>query len=330
MGTLDVRYYDSVLRAKLFPDLEKKELMQFARAQRPSGYIPHDLGRGRIDLPSNGTTFYLWRDLNPKFILMAYRNFLWHKDRAELKRLYPYIKKAFSWILSTDKNRDFLPDNDGLDQTYDVWEFHGTNSYTSGIFLASLLALERIAGIIGDKKLSEDCRSYFERGRQSFQRQLWNGRYFIACNGAKGKDTACTLGQLNGQWYAHLLGLGYIVDKEKVKAAIKSILSLNVKDTKLGATNSVFSDEKRDRVNIQSQNLWAGEVYAFCALAVYEGFVKEGLEIAKRMWDNISRNQLCPWDQSDMLDPDTGKYLFGDHYMRNMVLASLLFARNAP
>lgn len=326
MGTLDVRYYDSIYRALLFPDLEKKELMQFAGAQRTSGYIPHDLGRARIDLPSNGTTFYLWRDLNPKFILMAYRNFLWHKDKGQLKELYPYIKKAFRWIISTDKNKDFLPDNAGLDQTFDVWEFHGTNAYTSSIFLVSLLALEKIARAMKDKVLAEKCRLHFKRASRSFKEQLWNGRYFIACNGPKGKDTACTLGQLNGQWYAHLLGLGYIVDKKKVKKAIKSILSLNAKDTKYGATNSVLSNGKRDYSSLQSKNFWPGEVYAFCALAIYEDFVKDGLKLAKRTWDNITKRQLSPWDQPDMLDPDTGEYLFGDHYMRNMAIWSILFA----
>ena len=326
MGTLDVRYYDSIARALFFPDIEKRELLQFAKAQRKDGYIPHDLGKARLDSPSNGTTFYLWRDLNPKFILMAYRNFLWHKDKTALKALYPHIKKAFKWISSTDKNRDFLPDNAGLDQTFDVWEFHGTNAYTSGIFLASLLALERIAAVMGDKRLSNTCRFYFKKARESFQNQLWNGNYFIACNGPKGKDGACTLGQLNGQWYAHLLGLGYIVDKYKVRRAIKSVLSLNAKDTKFGATNSVLSDGKRDLSSLQSKNLWAGEIYAFCALAIYEGFKKEGLALARRMWDNIAERQLSPWDQPDMLDPDTGEYLFGDHYMRNMVIWSLLLA----
>ena len=73
-------------------------------------------------------------------------------------------------------------------------------------------------------------------------------------------------------------------------------------------------------------NIWPGEIYAFCALAIYEGFAKEALPLVKRIWDNISRRQLIPWDQPDMLDPDTGKALFGDHYMRNMAIMAPLLA----
>jgi len=41
--------------------------------------------------------------------------------------------------MRTDTNDDYLPDNEGQDQTFDLWEFRGTNSYTSSIFLADSL-----------------------------------------------------------------------------------------------------------------------------------------------------------------------------------------------
>jgi len=238
----------------------------------------------------------------------------------------PHIKKAFKWILSTDKDQDLLPDNDGLDQTYDVWEFHGANSYTSGIFLASCLALREMAVLMNDTLLAQRLRTHFAAASENFEKKLFNGRYFIACCGPDETDNACTLGQLNGQWYAHLLGLGYIADGQKIRTAIKSILSLNAKDTKFGLTNSVRPDGRRDLSSLQSKNLWAGEIYAFCALAIYEGFKDEGLRLAKRMWDNVCVRQLSPWDQPDMFDPDTGAFLFGDHYMRNMAIWALLLA----
>lgn len=326
MGTLDVRYSGSIPQALFFPDLEKQEILQFAHAQRPSGYIPHDLGKKRLDMPSDGTTFYPWKDLNTKFILTCYRDYLWTQDKMFLKRLYPNIKRAIEWINAQDKDDDSLPENDGLDQTYDTWEFHGVNSYTSSIYLTSLLALEKMAQIMQDKKTEEMARQRFNQARKSFIEKLWSGRYFIACDGSKGKDLTCTIGQLNGQWYAHLLDLGYIVDKDKVKLAIETALSLNGSISKYGMLNSVLPDRRIDTSSPQSQSIWPGETYVFCALAIYEGYIEQAVSMAEKTWRNFTENIKSPWDQPDMLSPQDGRFLFGDHYMRNMCIWAILLA----
>ena len=326
MGTLDVRFYGSIATLLFFPRLELKEIRQFANAQRKDGYIPHDLGKNRFDLPSNGTTNLLWKDLNPKFILMVYRDFLWTQDKGFLRSMYPSCKKALTWILATDKNKDFLPDNEGQDQTFDLWPFYGASSYVTSIFLASLLAMKKMADIMQDVKLERTCSEWFLKAEKKFLKKLWNNRYFICYNNEKSKNNACCLFQLTGQWYAHLLGLGYIADKEKVRKAIKKIFSLNAKSSKFGASNSVFANKKIDDTCSHSKNVWIGINYAFCALAIYEGFVNEALALAKKVWDNATVNMRNPWNQPDMVDAKTGKYLFGDHYMRNMVIWAIPLA----
>jgi uncharacterized protein (DUF608 family) len=95
LGTLDVRFTASVALALFFPQLDLKEITQFAEAQRPQGYIPHDLGYKRSDLPSNSTNGLLWKDLNSKFILLVWRGYLLTGDEAFLKRMYPFVKKPF-------------------------------------------------------------------------------------------------------------------------------------------------------------------------------------------------------------------------------------------
>ncbi|MFC1566991.1 GH116 family glycosyl-hydrolase [bacterium] len=89
MGTLDVGFYGTIPIAFLFPKLAKNYLQLFANAQRKDGYIPHDLGFECLNRPSDGTTFYQWKDLNSKFILMLYRDYLWTDDLSYLKKLYP-------------------------------------------------------------------------------------------------------------------------------------------------------------------------------------------------------------------------------------------------
>ena len=137
------------------------------------------------------------------------------------------------------------------------------------------------------------------------------------------------VGQLNGQWIAHLLNLGYIFPKAHVRKSIEAIFNLNVGDSKIGATNLVSPDGKRIKENkfdAQSTSVWAGECYAFASLAIYEGFKKEALKLTKKLWDGVTIIQKDPWNQGDSIDSDNGNKIFGNRYMRNMAIWGVLLA----
>jgi non-lysosomal glucosylceramidase len=318
MGTLDVGFYGSVPLAYFFPELEKSQLLQFAAAQRPDGYIPHDLGRNRIDTPSNGTTFYYWKDLNPKFVLMAWRDALWSKDRAFLKKVYPHVKKALHWSIANDRDGNGLPDHEGADQTFDLWEFRGANAYTATLYLAALLAGEKMARETGDRVFALECSRRFMKGRASFERELWNGEYF---------GETCALSQLNGQWMADLLGLGDLADARKVRRALECIGRKNAGHSPYGLVNSVLASGRLDGSNNHSKNIWFGMNYAWVSLCLMRGFsLKKVLKPAHQLWDNVIRRQKNPWNQPDMIDSKTGRYVFGDAYYRNMAIWAIPIA----
>jgi len=339
LGTLDVRFFASTALALFFPQMDLKEITQLAEAQRPQGYIPHDLGNKRSDLPSNSTNGLLWKDLNSKFILLVWRAFLLTGDEAFLKKMYPFVKKAFYWLCACDKDKDGLPDSEGADSTFDMWSLRGATAYTGGIFLAALLALERMAGRLGDEDMAQEARLWHKKGRLQFEKKLWHKSYFIAYNDC-GKELSerqithqlrsqkvsisCTSSQLLGQWAAHLLGLGYIVSEDKVKKALATILSLNANP--FGAVNAVLPSGEKDRSNWHTEHVWFGMTYCLGALAIYEGFDKEGLALVRKAWENVSLHALNPWNQPDMVSSTDGSHVFGDHYMRNMVLWSVLWA----
>lgn len=326
MGTLDVYFYASVAIGLLFPTLDKKTLLLFKRSIRKSGYMPHDLGLERLDLPSNGTTLPLWKDLNSKFILLSYRAYFWTQDYKFLKQMYPALKKALEFNLGLDKDGDGLPENEGFDTTFDTWGFQGANSYTSSIFLVSLLAFKNMAEILNDKKLALRCIQRFMKAQKKFEEKLWNGKFYIT---AKSKDRSydsCMVAQLAGQWYAYLLGLGRMFPEENIKSAIRWIFKLNDKNSVFGATNSVFINGKRDLESYHSQNIWPGICYSFSALAIYEGFVKEGLNLTKKVWNTLSKKNKNPWNQPDVIIAKDGSFGFGDYYMRNSVIWAVLLA----
>ncbi|MDD5019993.1 MAG: GH116 family glycosyl hydrolase [Candidatus Omnitrophica bacterium] len=333
LGTLDVRFFASVALGLFFPQMDLKEITQFAEAQRPQGYIPHDLGNKRSDLASNSTNGLLWKDLNSKFILLVWRGYLLTGDEAFLKRMYPFVKKAFYWLASTDKNKDFLPDNEGADTTFDLWNFYGASAYAGGVFLAALLALEQMSVHMKDEELAGEARRWFKNGRSHFEKKLWHKNYFLAYNDTK-KDLSdqqlshqlrsqkvnisCTASQLVGQWVAHLLGLGYIVSPEKVKKALQTIMELNGSVSGFGAVNAVLPSGEKDKSNGHAENVWISMTYVLASLALYEGMEKEACVLAKKAWDNVAGNIMNPWNQPDMVSSVDGSFMFGDHYMRNM------------
>ncbi len=312
MGTVDVGFYGSVPLSYFFPELEAALITQFAKAQRKNGYIPHDLGKNRLDSPSNGTTYYLWKDLNPKFILMVYRDYLWSGNKHFLKALYPHVKRALQWTISIDHDGNGLPDHEGEDQTFDLWKFQGVNAYTAGIFLAALLACEKMGRVMLEESFAKDCRKRFVNGCLSFDRELWNGEYF---------GETCNLSQLHGQWIADLLGLGLISEKEKIKKAIQSIWKRNARFSKYGIVNSTMPDGQLDVSNSHSKNAWLGLNYAFISLCITQGFPLDGLlKETRKIWDNTVYKQKSPWNMPDMIDAKTGQYLFGDFDYRNMAI----------
>lgn len=327
LGTLDVHYYGSLPLALLFPGLEKSVLRQFAAFQYPDGYIPHDLGKDQLDCPSAGTSAGpRWKDLCPKFALLVYRNYLLWRDEAFLKEMYPALVAAMEWEATADRDGDGLPENEGMDSTFDNWDMCGVTSYVGGIYLAALRAAEECAVIMKDAGFAARCRSRFTTASARFDELLWTGSYyrFMAAGGRNVDD--CAACQLNGQWYAHQLGLGYILPAQHVKTAVRTMLDLNASSSPYGAVNSTLPDGRtapEDELNHQAGNIWPGETYAMAALAIFEGFVEEGLALAERTDRNLA-DSGCLWNQPDIVRADDGSPFFGDCYERNMSLWTVL------
>jgi uncharacterized protein (DUF608 family) len=161
----------------------------------------------------------------------------------------------------------------------------------------------------------------------SFEAQLWTGTYYRAARQSDGSTyDACIAGQLNGQWYAHLLGLGYVVAPERVRQAVETMLRLNGSVSRFGAVNAVFPDGRLDTSSWHSGNIWAGETYALSALAIYEGFVDEGLDLAKRMWMSFVDGAKRPWSQTDVVSAQDGRPGDGEFYIRNIAIWAVLLA----
>ncbi|MGH2558557.1 MAG: GH116 family glycosyl-hydrolase [Thermomicrobiales bacterium] len=327
--------------AKLFPALERTmRETDFEYVQAPAGYIPHrtiaPLYLKQLwDQPIGGPT-------NPALdgmlgtVLKTYREVRIGGDRAWLDRLWPRVEKLLSYILAT-----WDEDGDGVLQgeqpnTYDI-AFYGPNMYIGALWLAALRAGEELATLQGDAAFAQRLRERFELGRANYDALLWNGAYYIQIldESTPLEDqfgTGCLADQLFGQWWAHLLGLGYVLPEEHVKATLRSIVAHNVREGFEGFAHDyrVFADRDdtgllvctwplggRPEVPVRyCDEVWTGIEYQVGAHCIMEEMVDEGLAIVaalRRRYDGTRRN---PYNHIEC----------GDHYARAMAGWSVLEA----
>jgi non-lysosomal glucosylceramidase len=315
--TLDVLFYGSMPLAEFWPDLDKQVLRQFAdtvptevtdkymwqwkseqtgttqfRTRKAKGAVPHDLGVPDEDPFIQVNQFSWqntngWKDLNPKFVLMIYRDFVFtgRKDAAFLQYTWPSVKESLSYLQQFAHTGDGIPQNDGFpDQTYDTWPVRGESAYCGGLWLAALRAAEEMATILGDTQSAATYHELFTRGQASYIQHLWNGEYFLyATEGEYKNDIQAE--QLAGQWYASMTGLGDLVPMEMQKKALKKVFDFNVMKFghgEMGAVSGMAADgsiiHKAD--NEQVGEVWTGATFSVAALMLSDGMKEEAYRTA--------------------------------------------------
>ena len=314
--TLDVLFYGSMPLVKFWPDLDKQVLRQFAdtvpkevgdkyiwqwksqqtgepqfRTRKAKGAVPHDLGVPAEDPFIQVNQFSWqntngWKDLNTKFVLMVYRDYVLtgHKDAAFLKYSWPAIQEALDYVGKFDHGEG-LPESEGFpDQTYDEWVVRGVGAYSSGLWLAALRAAEEMGKTLGDNSAAGKYHELFVKGQTSYIKKLWNGDYFLYDTGSEYKDNI-QAEQLAGQWYANMTGLGDIVPSEMQHKALQKVFDFNVMkfgNGEMGAVSGMAADGSivRKNGNEQVQEVWTGATFSVAALMLGEGMKDDAYHTA--------------------------------------------------
>ena len=109
-------------------------------------------------------------DMNPQFVLLVCRDYLWTGDREYLARMWPHIEKAMDNTQLLDGDGDGLPDHDTRANTYDAWAMQGTPAYIASLWLAALKAAVRMAQDLGAQDRAARVGSVAGKGQH---RLLW-------------------------------------------------------------------------------------------------------------------------------------------------------------
>jgi uncharacterized protein (DUF608 family) len=334
--------YEQTL-SRLFPALERDmRRIDFTRQQRADGGVNN---RTEVPSPPRPTGEQPFADGHASCILKAYREALNQPDDKFLREYWPRIKRAVEYLISRDaKTAGGQPGGILQDDQWNTYDeaLHGVTTFISGYYLAALRAGEEWARRAGDQAAAERFHGVFEQGQKKLIELCWNGEYFQQhlpdyMNRQGEVGPGCMSDQLIGQWWAHQLGLGYILPKEKVVAALRAVFKYNFKTDLTGWRHSprAFAGAKDKgliivtwpkggrpgNVMLYSDEVWTGIEYQVAAHLIYEGLIEEGFAIvkgARDRYDGIPRApiQRNPWNEIEC----------GGHYARAMSSWSLLLA----
>lgn len=160
----------------------------FAKYQRADGKITHEIsqGAGHVDWFSYPYPFY-HGDTTPFWILAFGEYWRQTGDTALVRELWPNLKRAYEWSRKTDLNGDGLMENPaagaGALEVGDLQIGILSDVYMSGVWVASLDRLARMAVALGEPALADSARAIRARALRTLESKLWSpalGQYAFA------------------------------------------------------------------------------------------------------------------------------------------------------
>jgi len=334
--------YEQTL-SRLFPDLEREmRRIDFKHQQRTDGGVNN---RTEVPSPPRPSGEQPFTDGHASCILKAYREALNCSDDSFFREYWPQVKRAVEYLVARDaKAVGGHPVGILQDEQWNTYDeaLHGVTTFMSGYYLAALRAGEAWARRLGDTTAAELFRDVFETGQKKLVELCWNGEYFQQhlpdYQQRQGEvGPGCMADQLIGQWWAHQLGLGYILPKDMVVASLGAVFKYNFKSdlTNWKHAPRAFAGAKDKGlvictwpkggrpagVMLYSDEVWTGIEYQVAAHMIYEGLIEDGLALvkaARERYDGLPRPpiQRNPWNEIEC----------GGHYARAMSSWSLLLA----
>lgn len=340
-------YNYAMVMPYLYPDLERNVREGDIRLQMnpERHFIPHRTALP-MSLPRLGDAIggpeHHALDGELGELLKTYREWRMYGDKEWLATLWPNLRLVLEHVW---KEHDV--DGDGVikgeqPNTYDT-HLYGSNTFIGTLYLAALRAMEELAAVMDDDTVIKQCRARFEAGRAGYDQLCWNGEYYINLFNAPGAKAetynenncygpGCHSDQLLGQWWAHLLGLGYVLPQDHVRDALKAIHSYNWRlnfEGHLQQPRRFANDDEKgllccswpkggrpEKPILYGDEIWTGIEYQVAATMIYEGMVDEAFQIIRGARDRYTGEERNPWSEIEC----------GGHYARAMSSWSLLHA----
>ncbi len=313
LSTTDVDYQGSYSIVALFPELKLSQMQRIIEFQNELGQVPHNFA-GDLDRVDRG---FKRVDMNPQFVMMVYRDYLWTGNRDYLTSMWLHVVRAMAFTESLDTNGDGLPDRDTSLQTYDQWGMRGTPSYVASLWIGALRAAVRIADAAGKPDDSKRWADLLKKASASFDALLFNGEYYSLWVDGQTRDELCMTDQISGEWFSHLIGLDTTISRKNLSQAVASIVKYNF-NSEFGLHNATAPKGGAGLLaltNFQAGGVWSGIEFAFASLLIDHGHYAEGARIVEAIHRRYLRAGR-PWNHVEC----------GNHYTRPMSSWATLLA----
>ncbi len=313
LSTTDVDYQGSFPVVALFPELKLAQMKQMIGHQNRLGQVPHNYA-GDVERVDAG---FARVDMNPQFVMMVYRDYLWTGDKEYLAFMWPHVVKAMAFTASLDSNGDGLPDRDTAVQTYDQWRMRGTPAYIASLWIGALRAGVRIAASVDQPEAARRWSELLARASASFDARLFNGDYYSLWVDGKARDELCMTDQISGEWFTRLIGLPTTISEKNLDRSIENIFKYNF-NAEFGLHNATAPRRGADLLalnNLQAGGLWSGIEFAFASFLMDHGRYGDGVRIVEAIHRRYLRAGR-PWSHVEC----------GGHYSRAMSSWATLLA----
>jgi uncharacterized protein (DUF608 family) len=316
--------------------------IDYKHQQRADGGINN---RTEVPSPPHPTGEHPFVDGHASCVLKAYREALNHPDDSWLREYWPSVQRAVEYLIARDAaTSGGTPSGILEDDQWNTYDeaLHGVTTFIGSYYLAALRAGEEMARRHGDVPTADRYRGIFEKGQKRLVELCWNGEYFQQHLPDYDKmpgeiGPGCMSDQLIGQWWAHQLGLGYVLPREFVQAALKSIFKYNflTDHTNWNHNWRKFAGGKDKGLLIATwprggrpanpmlyvDEVWTGIEYQVASHMIYEGMMDEAFALIKAVrdrYDGVPRApmQRNPWNEIEC----------GGRYARAMSSWSILLA----
>ncbi|MFO8079661.1 MAG: GH116 family glycosyl-hydrolase [Armatimonadota bacterium] len=251
-------------------------------------------------------------------------------DDEFLEEMWPEVTRAVEFgFAEWDADGDGVLDGPQWN-TFDLY-FHGHNTYCSLLYLAALLAVEEMARHLGEAELAEECRNRFDRGSEKIDDTLFNGEYYEqhfdeSTPGAEHHQygKGCLSDQLFGQWWAHTLDLGHLLDAGNVRSALEAIYQHNFRHDLADHVQRprVYASEwekgliittwphggRQETAMLYADEVWSSLEFELAGLMIREGLTERAMHLIRAACDRHDGRYRNPWNEIEC----------GDHYVRPM------------
>jgi len=328
--------------ARLWPELDRSmRETELDVMQAPEGFIPH-----RVILPTS--LGQLWDrpiggpeepalDGMLASVLKVYQQVRNGVGEEWLARYWPKVVRLMDHVA-----RRWDPEETGMlhgiqPSTHDI-DLAGLNTFMGTYWLAALRAAEELARTVGDDARAQAWQQRFRAGSAGYDQALFTGAYYrqvledgdpVAFQWGEG----CLSDQLIGQWWAHLLDLGYLLPRDHVRTALRSVVEHNLRPDFHGFDHPyrTYADGDESGLVMCSwptggrpeiptrycDEVWTGIEYQVAAHCEIEGLHTESRRILDGVWGRYDGRRRNPYNEIEC----------GDHYVRALSGWSVLEAR---